>query len=339
MLQLKNNTPFAAQLALFPDQHGIDTLYIIIKATFNIGSQWTLAEEQKPPQAEDEYLGEDPLTSSIKNASDIHIGKPASDIIMLGHARSANEQEVTQLDVSLSVGKVNKTVRVFGDRQWVNGAISSVKPFVTMPLVYERAFGGVHIQDDGTIAAAENRNPIGCGFLGKRNVNEMNGLSVPNLEDPRQLLQKAGDIVTPAGFGFISPAWLPRLPFAGTYDESWQNNQAPYLPADFDMRFFNMSHPDLRYPGYLVGGEPVSISGIHPAGDVHFNLPVAAFNADVEIKSRTERPLFNLETLLIDTDKLQLGMTWKAALSCDKELLKIREVTVNMVRSQNMQAA
>ena len=237
MLQLNNRTPFAAKLALFPNQQGIDTLHIFVKATFNIGGQWTLTDEQKPPTGADEYWSDDPATSSIKYASDLHIGKPTTDVIMVGHAWAPQDTQVSQLDVALSVGHVRKYIRVFGDRQWDNGYISSPLPFNAMPLVYEKAFGGIHNMDAKTVAG-EVRNPIGCGFAGKRKVKEMNGLSLPNLEDPKQLLQRIGDVVNPAGFGFLSPNWQPRLSFAGTYDEQWQTKQAPYLPGDFDLRFF-----------------------------------------------------------------------------------------------------
>jgi len=338
MLQLKNTTPFAAQLALFPNQYGVDSLYIIVKAIFNIGQQWTLADEQKPPQAEDEYYSDDPATASIKYASDMHIGKPATDIIMIGHACPPGGREVRQMDVNLTVGDVNKTIRVFGDRQWENGNIGPAKPFTAMPLIYEKAFGGIH-EKEGDIIAGEARNPVGCGFSGKRKTKEMNGLSLPNLEDPRKLLQHAGDIVTPAGFGFISPGWQPRLSFAGTYDEHWQKKQAPYLPEDFDLRFFNMSHPDLVYPGYLLGGETVHISGMHPDGAMQFELPMVALSANVDIKSRTEQPAFNLETLLIEPDNLQLSMTWKAELTCDKETLKISQVSISLSQSPIRQVA
>lgn len=338
MLQLKNNTPFAAQLAVFPNQHGVDTLYIIAKATFNIGQEWSLAKEQKTTQAEDEYWSDDPVNSSLKKVSDIHIGKPATDIIMLGHACAPEGKEVRQMDVSLSVGHVTKTIRVFGDRQWDNGTISSAMPFNTMPLVYEKAFGGVH-QQDGNVIAAEIRNPVGCGFCGKRSSHEMNGMALPNLEDPRQLLQELGDVVSPAGFSFVSPNWQPRASFAGTYDENWQKTQAPYLPKDFDLRFFNMSHPDLVYSGYLVGGEPVQIIGAHPKGTLKLNLPSVTLITDVYLKSRIENPAFNLETVLIEPDQLQLSMTWKAALPCDKEILKVKEVTINLANGHSQQAA
>ena len=337
MLQLKNNTPFAAQLALFPDKDGIDTLYILASATFNIGKKWTLADDQTPPRGADEYWGEDPLSSSLKYVSDFHIGKPATDIAMLGHARAPQGKQVSQLDVSLRVGQVGKTVRVFGDRHWQNGAISRPQPFDSMPLIYEKAFGGMHRQD-GEIVSAEVRNLLGCGYLGKQKASVLDGTPVPNLEDPRQLLHSAGDIVTPTGFGFISPNWQPRVGYAGTYDEHWQTRRAPYLPEDFDPRFLNMAHPDLIYPGYLQGGEPVQISGVHPMGNLQFTLPVIGLSARVMIAKRVETPAFQLETLVIEPDDLKLSLSWKAAMPCDKSALKIKEVILNLAQ-QRQQAA
>lgn len=337
MLQLKNNTPFAAGLALFADKDGIDTLYVMASATFNIGKKWTLADVQTPPRGADEYWGEDPLTSSLKYPSDFHIGKPATDIAMLGHARPPQGKPVSQLDVSLRVGRVSKTVRVFGEREWQGGSISRPKPFESMPLVYERAFGGMHVHE-GQIISAELRNLLGCGYLGKQKARVLDGLAVPNLEDPRQLLHSAGDVVTPAGFGFISPNWQPRVSYAGTYDEQWQTRRAPYLPEDFDQRFLNMAHPDLIYPGFLQGGEPVQISGVHPQGDLQFMLPVIGLSARVMIANRVETPQFNLETLVIEPDELKLSLSWKAAVPCDKSALKIKDVILNLAQ-QRQQAA
>jgi len=337
MLQLKNNTPFAANLALFPNQQGVDTLYILVCATFKIGRKWMLVDEQYPPLAEDVYWGDDPQTSSLRYASDYHLGKPQTDIIMLGHAWAPEGKKLSSRDVSLRVGQVSKTVRVFGERQWQNGSISSPQPFESMPLVYERAFGGMHQHED-QIVSAELRNLVGCGYLGKQKAQVLDGKPLPNLEDPRHLLQRAGDIVPPACFGAISPNWYPRLTFAGTYDEQWQTRRAPYLPKDFDSRFFNVAHPDLVYPGYVQGGEPVRINGAHPGGDIQFNLPIIGLSCKVDIASRLETPPFNLETVLIDTDAWEIRFSWKAALSCDKSALKIREVILNLTQ-QRQQAA
>jgi len=330
MLQLKNSTPFAANMALFPDQYGIDTLFLIVKASFKIGEQWVLSDEQTPPTVADEYWGE-PNESSLKYASDFHIGKPATDIIMIGNAYAQNNQPTKQLDVNLSVGQVNKTVRVFGDRVWKDGRITTPEPFQSMPMIYEKAFGGEHIIDDQE-HLLEEKNPVGCGFAGKRSISDMNGIILPNLEDPDKLISNYTDRPDPACFALSSPTWHPRLNYLGTYDEEWQANRAPYLPSDFDNRFFNMAHNNLIYPGYLQGGESVQITNMHSKGNLQFNLPHIKLTSQVDLKNSHMHPKFNLETLILEPNQLQLSMVWRAQLECDKKALKIKDINIALSR-------
>jgi len=85
VLQLKNHSPFEPAITLFPDEKGVDTLYVIIKATFNLSPALSIAEQQIPPTLEDEYWGE-PGLSSIKYASDMHLTKPSTDVVLVGRA-------------------------------------------------------------------------------------------------------------------------------------------------------------------------------------------------------------------------------------------------------------
>lgn len=330
MLQIHNNTPFAADMNLFPNEQAIDTLYVLVRATFNIGEQWTLADKQPPPMVADEYWTE-PGESSIKYGSDCHVGKPCSDIIMLGHAYAPGNQRVRQLDVGLTVGRVHKTIRVFGDRHWQDGRISRAEPFKTMAMVYEKAFGGEHIVD-GVVASVEDRNPVGRGFAGQRKTEEMNGVPLPNLEDPNNLISDISQRPEPACFAVSAPHWRPRSAYAGNYDETWQSQRAPYLPEDFDKRFFNMAHPDLVYPGFLSGGEQVEIINMHPHGTLKFALPHVSLNTVVSIAGDSVQARFNLETLVIEPDELRLSLIWRAAVQCDKKMLKISNIKINMTR-------
>lgn len=330
MLQLHNNTRFAASTALLPNEDAVDALYIIVKATFNVGKDFTLADEQTPPLAEDVYWTE-AGKSSIKYASDMHLGKLATDIIMLGHACVPGQKETTQLDVSLTVGKVNKTVQVFGDRQWQDGQISRPTPYKTMAMVYEKAYGGAHIAN-GQVADVEARNPVGRGFAGTRNVGDMNGVPLPNLEDPTQLIRSHTDQPSPACFGYCAPHWLPRAAYAGTFDANWKKTRAPYMPTDFDMRFHNMAHPDLIYPGVLEGGEPITITNMHPDGTFKFDLPQVKLITRIQVSKRAEEPAFKLETVILEPNQRKLSMVWRAAMTCDKEMLKISEITIGMSR-------
>ncbi len=330
MLQLENSTPFAANMAIFPNENAVDTFYLIVKASFMMGNKWSLSDEQTPPFSEDVYWGE-PENSSLKYASDFHTGKPATDIMMIGFACAPNKEAVNQLDVSLTVGQATKTVRVFGDREWQNGSITTPQPFKTMPLIYEKAYGGKQVSD-GEIEDCEERNPVGQGFAGNRSADEMNGMALPNLEDPEHLIRQPYDCPVPACFAFSAPGWQPRAAHAGTYDEAWQQQRAPYLPTDFSHYFFNMSHQDLIYPGFMGGGERVEITNMHPDGVLRFNLPIINLRSKILVENQIERPSFNLETILLEPNQLKLSMVWKAALPCDKKALKIKQAGVALSR-------
>ena len=330
MFKVQNNTPFSIKKAFFPNENAVDTLYIMVRASFNIADNWTLLEEQVPPvQADKFWTG--PVKSSLRYPSDYHIGKLSSDIIMLGHAFVPEGESATRLDVSLKVGKVKKTVRVFGDRQWINGVISQPKEFKSMAMVYEKAYGGMYISKDNTVYV-ESRNPVGRGYAGNRRLSEMNGIYLPNLETPDNLINNINDEPFPACFAAGSAHWQPRASYAGTYDDRWRQHRAPYLPEDFDKRFLSMAHPDLIYPGFLKGGETVEINNMHIKGDIKFTIPKVRLNADVIINKKSIQPEFNLETLLIEPNQLKLSLLWRAAVECDKSMLKVRKITLSTRR-------
>jgi len=235
------------------------------------------------------------------------------------------------MDVSLRVGPVRKTVRIFGDRVWRAGVLASSpsppEPFVNMPLVWERAFGGTD-QSEGPSPQleGEDRNPAGSGFRSGKGEKPIEGLRLPNLEDPRRLISSWRERPAPAAFAPLCPHWEPRRTYAGTYDQQWIERRMPYLPKDFDNRFFQLAPPDLVAPGYLEGGEPVEIQGATPEGLSHFNLPRYRVRVVYRLDNvRHMRPA-HLDAVLIEPDEKRLVLVWRATFSCDKKLLRVREV-------------
>lgn len=321
--------PFQAKLMLLADADGVDTVFTVIKGTFTIGERFGVAEEQVPIALADQHW-DDPATSSIRMPSDVSLTKPGTDVMLVGSAWAPEGRPVWEMDVSLAVGPVAKTVRVFGDRVWDDGpagaAITRIAPFVRMPLVWERAFGGSDITDAGP--AAEPRNPVGTGFRASGGRKAMAGAPVPNVEDPWALITGPGDAPAPAGMAAIAPAWLPRRAFAGTYDDQWQQSRAPYLPEDFDLRFFQVAAPGMVSSRPLVGGEPVRLRGFTPGGSLDFYLPVLTVRATYHVDRATEQRPAVLDTVVVAPDEHRLVMLWRASLPCDKKVLKVREVTV-----------
>ncbi len=330
MLQLQNRTPFESSFSVFPNIDGVDTLFVNVKATFLLGQKIRLADQQIPPSDVDDYY-DDPLTSSLKSASDAHIGKNCTDIIMQGGACAPEGNKVRAIDVRLSIGDVGKTVRVFGNRYWQQGSISEPEPFEFMPLVYERAYGGsLDEQDEG--AESYDKNPVGVGFAVTRSGKPVDGSALPNLETPHALIAKPGDMPEPAGFSYVAPYWKPRAQYAGTYDHKWEENRAPYLPEDFNQRFLQVAPSDQIYPGVIRGGEPVEIEGMHPKGKIQFVVPSVSMACRVEVKDREVDIPFITETLLIQPNDLKVSLVWKASFVGDKDVTNVKNIFITLKR-------
>ncbi|MEI6825650.1 MAG: DUF2169 domain-containing protein [Desulfuromonadales bacterium] len=329
MLQLKNSTPFIVGIALFPNEKGIDTIYVTAKATFAIKSQGlALAEKQLPLLMADQFRGE-PENSSLAFANETLPTKPFTNIVLVGSVHAPGGRPVPQLDVTLQVGPVNRVIKVFGDRQWIGNnqelKISPPIPFSKMPLEYERAFGGMHETDP---VLFEERNPVGKGFSGKRTLQEMAGRPLPNFEDPAHLIRLPGDRPMPVGLGYISPTWEPRKSLTGTYDAAWTKQRAPYLPEDFNPRFFNTAHPELICKGFLKGGEPVYLQNLSPAGSIRFTMPLVEFDTVVYMAGSKVAAQMNMDTVLIVPDEERISVFWRTGVECDKKTLKVSQIDV-----------
>jgi hypothetical protein len=325
VLQLTNHTGFAGTFFVVPNPDGVDAAYVVIKGTFALTAHGIrLAEEQLAPVLAPEYYG-DPAVTSIRLPSDVSLMKPGTDVVLHGHAYAPDGHPAWQSDVNLTVAGLRRSVRVFGDRVWgVAGSIDWVAPFVRMPLVWERAYGGTDISDKGIVA--EPRNPAGVGFRAKGTARPLAGTALPNIEDPTALISGPGDSPSPAGFASIAPHWQPRVSFAGSYDEAWQHSRAPYLPADFDPRFFQIAAPGLALTGYLQGGELVEVQGMSPNGVLSFHLPSTRVEATFVIDGIPIRHPAVLDCVLIDTEASRVSLVWRATQPCDKKVLRLNEI-------------
>lgn len=327
MLHTKNRTPF--EVAVFPFQtpDSRDHAAAIVKGTFVAtpgSAELSVAPEQQAIRHGAAYVGE-PGTSSVRYESDMWPPKPATDIALVGHAY-APSSGASELDMTLSVGSVQKAVRVFGDRVFYEAAsgigISSPRPFTAMPIVYERAFGGADDSaDDPADHAFEERNHVGVGFVAPKSNKKLDGLPAPNIEDPRQLLTRPKDRPPPAGFGFIAPQWAPRVGLGGTFDQAWRAERAPLLPLDFDPHFYLAAHPDLRAPR-MRGGEPVTVTHAMPGGGTwSFTLPRRQPRVGATIKNVETWYDATLDTVLIEPDEGRVVLTWRAAIACGRDFL------------------
>src|SRR5262249_5125274 len=268
--------PLAVDTLRWPDVEAKPKLTVVVKATFVIprkGEDVRLIPKQLPVFAND--IMTDIKSPSVRFESDLVPFKPCTDIVLVGRAYAPDGKSVTETVAGIRGGRLRYGVAAFGDRTWQTQllekpTISYTQPFLKMDLVYERAFGGF----DKPAGMYCKENHVGTGFIGKRSSKRVEGLKLPNLEDPRNLINAWNSRPRPAGFGFYGRSWAPRLAYARTYYEKSMTERPPLLPTDVSYRFFNGAHPDLQVDGYLRGDEDVDLLNVCPeASRVHFRLP------------------------------------------------------------------
>lgn len=336
MLQINNHTPFFAELHPYEDIHGRDYAIVIIKGTFNPCDSslgLTLADEQVAIQHEDEYYGE-PGQSSIKYGTDLALVKKATDVVMLGHGYAPEGHATSQFDVSLAVGDTQQTVRVFGDRHWYKEGlawrISRPESIRKLPLNYENAFGGsdpMAEQQGSGECEYEQFNPIGKGFIPKKG-SPVEGLNLPNLENPNELIRETDSRPKPVGFGVISRDWQPRLGLAGRYDDEWQAQRMPLLPLDFDPQFFNGAHPNLCISPELRGDELVTVNNATESGLLSFQLPNQQLVVTASMRMQQADFIAKLDTIVIEPDENRVMLTWRAVIPTKRKFLYLNSVTI-----------
>ena len=329
-----NTTGMPAEVCVSTDKDGRDYCVCVVKGTFDVDErgETRLAEHQAPFVYSDVHYG-DPGTTSIRYECDFAPFKPRIDIIINGQATSPDERPVRELLVGVKVGNIYKIIKVVGDRRWENGLSglrpSAPKPFRSMPLVYERAFGGSDFShSDPKHHGAELRNPIGVGYRKHPDARAAaEGLPLPNLEDPRQPLQRWTDKGLPIGCGVVGRGWQPRISHAGTYGERWLNERFPFLPEDFDELYFQSAPVDQQSDS-PIDGETVWCKNLSPAGFLRFETPKREFPVTFRFRDRDEQATPKLDTLIVEAEHHRCFLVWRTRVPLGRKLHALREILV-----------
>lgn len=332
-MDLLNSTQMQAAYTQGTDKDARDSLVVVVKGTFIIpldGSEPKLANMQKPLIMADTFTGEPGFSAPIYEADFAPI-KPRCDILLVGSAHAPNGRPVTKLPVGLKVGSMIKTFNVVGDREWDINALSASpgrpRPFVQMPITYDRAFGGLDdFHDDPDQHSAFMPNPVGRGY--RRHLIEIEGKPLPNTEETNQPITSPKGDYRPMSFGVIGRNWLPRYPFAGTYDQNWTDNIFPFLPPDFDNQYFQAAPPDQQMP-YLQGGEEVALGNLAPQSTIRFKLPIVDMPIVFFYKKGGKHETSGvIDTLIIEPDAGVFTICWRASLPLKRNMFEIAQVLV-----------
>ena len=267
-MQTRNLTPYAHLTYANEDAQRRLFDVLIVKATYQyMNGKLVTAVEQEPLNFSDTCFGEVNETP-LCYPSDLVPYKPRADVIVIGDAYAPNGDSLLKWDCSVQVGNLSHSVTVTGPRDWeykkLGGwALGDIEPVSHVPLRYDYAFGGMHPGPDDAIITDE-RNPLGLGLIDENHSPRDKPIAAPQVLEHRQELTDPFRKLVPAGIGPIPPAWLPRRPLGGTYDQDWVDNVWPHWAADYDFAYHNSAARGMNVNGFLRGDERVILTNMHP---------------------------------------------------------------------------
>jgi hypothetical protein len=334
-MQLINATRMVAGYNVGIEPSGRELLVVVIKGTFVLpraGETVKLSETQLPLVTADTFGG-DPASSAPVREIDFAPRKHACDVLLTGHAHAPAGHQVTRLSVGLRVGPMQKIIEVVGDRVWQMGlggiGASPPRPFVEMPLCYDRAFGGVDPHDEGNgLHDVYLANPVGRGWRKHLKKASIDGAPLPNTEAPGAAVSAPDGAYAPMALGPLGRGWQSRAGYAGTYDQHWRDEVFPFLPPDFDERYYQAAPQDQQLP-FPSGETEVTLSGFTADGPRRFVLP--HFEAPVRIVPTRGEPEAHravLDTIVFEPDEGRFALTWRLTRPLRKNLFDIAKVVV-----------
>jgi len=345
-MELVNATKLPAEYTVATDKTGREWLVAVAKGTYGIpdspGGMPALLAEQVPPVMTDVFSGE-PGFSAPLYENDFALHKPRCDVLLNGSCHAPDGKPATLVPVGLRVGAMTKSFNVVGNRHWrsqlLSVSASAPEAFAVMPISYDNAYGGVHApEEDPATHRWYLPNHVGRGFHPGTSARQLNGRPLPNTEEIAQPVSEPDGRYRPMAFGPMARSWPQRLEWAGTYDDKWRAETFPFLPADFDDRYFQ-SAPEDQQVDYLRGGEQVVLVHLSPRARIEFELPALRIPFDFVYKDgRRSRMAGVVDTLVIEPDLGRFMLTVRAAQALRRSLHELVCVEVGGVLPQRPNA-
>jgi hypothetical protein len=346
-------------LILAGDADGRQIVSLHAKRTYAFDARGVcvLAEDQVPL-----YVPRDEPRAPWHAEMDVIPCKRTTDVIV--HA-SAHGRGARRCLASVSVGDRKVDYSVAGDRRVAYRGPGSIvfsepEPFDTIPICYENAYGG--IDESAPIPAQKTlldflrrhpgaypRNMVGRGYVITENRGVIEGLVLPNVERPEQLLTPENLIVgapenwwrqpLPWSCDWFDKSWYPRSSFlAGPprdtpYDdrelaevrlgwvEEGQRTRAERraLEEMVDGRYFDAASPSLIVP-FLRADERIELTGMTPSGRLVVQLPGVLPRMEVRFEGKTHDLRPRLNRLVVSVDEERLSLVWHGMWHPPREL-------------------
>ena len=294
-----------------------ESITLVVKGSFRIvaGAPLEPLPEAEQVAISGDLRHMDALGRSLAYASDLEPYKVNGDLLFTGDCHQPGGTAAPSCRVAMTCGEWRKELQVFGDRIWMaaedgSAVASEPGPFVSLPLRWELAFGGLESTD----------NPMGRGLDELEDEEGQPYWPLPNIEDPASLIERLEDSPAPVGFAAVAPDWAARAAKLGTRDRRWATFRAPLPPKDFDHSYHNAAPEDQQFDGGFRGDETLTFENLHPDHpELRVTLPgrrpraLAVVIGD-EGQELVELPL-TLDTIQVAMAEERVTLLWRGALA------------------------
>lgn len=334
-MELINISPLAGMSYCKVGPRGQAWQVAVVRGAFNFVPDQPLQWVDEPVELvmADVYHGEEPTTSALRHETDLVWTKPACDVIVAGHAYAPLGRASSRWQAAVQLGKQRHSMTITGPRQWrkrlTGWRLDNPQETQSVALDYGLAFGGDptlgHPVKPGAAAQALPDNPVGVGYYQKRYMDNAQTYAAPQFEVTGKPYTDFDGKYPALGFSPLSRWWPSRYCHAGTLDDKWRTESFPYLPDNFDTRFYNGAPQPLQVP-HPRGGEEIALLGLWPTdaidlagnahGAVHTSLPQSFPEAQVHTISTVHPSApMTLDTIVIDTDARRVYLSWRTVVA------------------------
>lgn len=301
---------------------GDHRLVVAVKASFDLVREGAcpISEAQAPVTGDEPW--DDDVDASNRYDSDMALLKPSGEWWLTGVL--TRREPARELACRARVGDLETRFSVIGDRWWEpNGAMSPAVPFTSMPLRWERCFGGPGVAD----------NSFGAGIAPDR--ADANGrIRLPNIERAGRLIRSLDERPEPAGAWPIPRRAPSRMRMLGTYDGAYVRDHWPYFPPDMSYAHFLAAPEGQRLrSGFWRGDEEIELTELHPEHPlVRCRLPGVRPRAFVQEAARPDGLAevgLVLDTIAIDVGEARAFAVWRGSIACrDESFAEFRHLFV-----------
>ncbi len=336
-----NSTPYLAEGFTSIDKGCVKSFVVVVRATYDVDAdgQCRISDRQSSFVYADVHHGDAEITA-IRAESDFVPIKPRAEVLLDAMAMALPGRAAERVEVALLGPSLDKRALVTGARHWQHGAFglraSRPEPFETMPLAWHLAFGGTdRTFDDPADARSDLRNPIGRGFQVNSRGAAIEGRPLPCIEHPKAPMAYWDDRPEPIGFAPVSRFAAERARHAGTYDQQWMDEVLPFLPADFDNRYFLAAPPDQQCDS-LAEGMTFACLHMNASGVFCVRLPRLSVPVSFMFDDRTRVPTVTPDTVILLPHEQRVVLLGRARAPLPRKFTRLREVTVGVRQTQGV---